>query len=539
MREIFEYIYDCNITRIAENRISFDFDLFDIVLECSNTIDIDEIFIDKLSENPPISELDFSLFPDNSVKSIFLRSYTYIEEFESGVKGRYESETSKTYLLFKIIRNINNVYPDAILNYNLGSLYMEDNCWMCSDFGWYYGFEIQIHDNYIYNKIFYDFIVNMNANTYTSIPKFYYPEKELKDNFEIKILNSNTKNRRLGYLKILLRMFQEQSKIPISKINSKFEKYSQNYNQHLEAYKNKKGNVIVTKTGYSAKPYIELAVSLGLIRKSAGIYEVGKVGKVYNILKEKIGNQDINPFLFSEFDTTFFLELLLKEDYWFLYAILEQAAITPNVSFKNLKKGFKQILLRQIKQFIDEAQIDNSKKVLPVKIVERRINDWKKPEIYMEHVLMPRLNWLYDMEFIEIKNDLSFQLTETGNKLLFNLAIWNDLALHKLVSPVNYIDNYFMKMIGSVLNLQNRYTKDTDNDFLKCLEDSFVLFKTLAPNRITFSLFTNYTKQILFWNHSVIVDTEDIKRVFEVQRVPKYIFKFQEHYKDGYIQKIN
>lgn len=157
----------------------------------------------------------------------------------------------------------------------------------------------------------------------------------------------------------------------------------------------------------------------------------------------------------------------------------------------------------------------------------------------MEHVLMPRLNWLYDMEFVELKSDLSFQLTETGNRLLFNLATWNDIALHKVVSPIAYIDNYFMKMMDLVLNFQNcKYTKETDDEFLKYLEDSFVLFRTLAPNRITFSLFANYTKQMLFWNSSVMVDTEDIKRVFELQRVPNYIYKFQEHYKDGYIQKI-
>jgi len=538
MREIFEYIYNCNITRIAENRISFDFDLFDIVLEFSDAVDFDEDFIDKLSENPPISELDFSLFSDDSVKCILLRKYVYVEEYELGVKGHYEYETSITYQLFEVVRNINKIYPEAMSGYNLGSLYIEDNCWMCPDYGWYYGFEIQIHDKYLHSKDFYNFLLSIDFKDQFSIPQFYNNAKELKDSFELRILNSNTKNRRLGYLKILLKMFQEQTKVPVSKIYTKFEKYSQNYNQYLEVYKNQKGNVIVTKTGYSAKPYIELALNLGLIRKSTGGYEVGKVGKVYSILKNKIDEADTNPFVFSKFDTTFFLELLLKEDYWFLYAILEQAATTPNILYKNLKKGFKQILLEQVRQFIDEAQIDNSKKVLPLKMIERRINDWKKPEVYMEHVLMPRLNWLYDMEFIELKSDLSFQLTETGERLLFNLSVWNDIALHKLVSPTAYIENYFMKMIDFIFNLQNqRYTKHVDDDFLKYLEDSFSLFKTLAPNRITFSLFANYTKQMLFWSNSVMVDTEDIKRAFELKRIPNYIFKYQEHYKDGYIQK--
>jgi hypothetical protein len=162
-------------------------------------------------------------------------------------------------------------------------------------------------------------------------------------------------------------MFQEQSKITLSKINNKFEKYCRDYNQFLERHKNKKGNVIVTKTGNSANPYIELAVNLGLIHKTVGIYQIGKISKVYNILKERIDNKTDNPFVFSKFDTAFFMELLLKEDYWLLYAILEQTAITPNIAYKYFKTDFKQILLTQIRQFIDEAQHHDSKKSSAIK----------------------------------------------------------------------------------------------------------------------------------------------------------------------------
>jgi len=540
MREIFEHIYNENIERIEEGRISFAFGCLDIVFELGN-VDIDDEILDNYRENPPVSEIDFSIFNSDSVSDMFLRGYTYIVESDDDETEYYGNENSITFQLFEFIRNINTVYPDAILDYYLGSLYIEDNCkaYGCPDVGWYYGFEIQINSKYWNDIDFYNFLTNLKLDNFgIDISNFYKIGKGLKDSFELKTLSSNTKNRRLGYLKILLKMLNEQTKIPVSKMNAKFEKYCQDYNSYLEVHKNQKGNVIVTKTGNSANPYIELAISLGLIHKAAGIYQVGKIGKVYNILKDKIEEQNDNPFVFSKFDTTFFLELLLKEDYWFLYAIMEQAAITPNIAYKNLKKEFKQILLTQIGQFIDDAQKNNSKKVLPLKIIERRINDWKKPEVYMEHVLMPRLNWLYDMELIELKNDLSFNLTESGKKLLYNLAIWNDIALHKLVSPVAYIDSYFMKMIDYVFDLKKqKYTKDADNNFIKCLEDSFTLFKTLAPNRITFSLFASYTKQILFWNNSVIVDTENIKKAFDLKKVSNYIFKYQEHYKDGYIQK--
>jgi hypothetical protein len=533
MKEIFEYIYNENIERIAEGRISFAFDYFDIVFELSDT-DIDDEILDNYSENPPVSKIDFSLFLLNDIKCVLLRTHLYIEKY-------YDREISVTCGLYDIIRKIKTKYPDSILEYNTGNLFVEQVCneWGCPDYGWYYGFEIQINTKYWNDVKFYNFLISINSPNFL-IPDFYNTRKELRDTFELKILNSNTKIRRLGYLKILLKMLNEQTKIPIAKMNAKFEKYCQDYEGCRKAHKNTKGNVIVTKTGNSANPYIELALSLGLIHKAAGVYQIGKTGKVYNVLKNKIDNTNENPFEFSQFDTTFFLELLLKEDYWFLYAILEQAAITPNIAYKTLKKDFKQVLLKQISQFIDEAQSGNSKKVLPLKLIERRINEWKKPEIYMEHVLMPRLNWLYDMEFIELKNDLSFNLTATGEKLLYNLAVWNDIALHKLVSPTAYIDNYFMKMINFVFDFQKEmWTQNSNTAFEEYIEDSFGLFKTLAPNRVTFSLCSNYTKQMLFWNNKGIVDTENIKKVFEGKQISGYIYKYQEHYKDGYIQKIN
>ena len=554
MREIFEYLRDNsnNIQstfRVKQGELLFDFDSFFIIIELSQNykdiiLDEGSIRITRKSEEFEdeyinLEEFDFTILESKEIHRIFIQNGSVLYYEELGRKETLNNYEPYTYIAYNIVKKINTQFSEAVEDYVIQPFCIDDSC-MCGDV-WEYGFQISISEKYWSDKSFFSYIINSIDKILPnfSFPEFYNTDKQLKDSFELNILNSNTKIRRLGYLKILLKMIKEQSKVPISKMNKKFEVYCQDYEHFLKQHKNQKGDVRVTKTGNSANPYIELAVSLGLIRKSAGAYEVGKIGKVYNILNEEIDKSEVNPFILSKFDITFFLELLLKEDFWFLYTILVQAAISPNIAYKNLKKDFKQILLCQIKEFIDEAQMDNSKKVLPLKIIERRINDWKKPEVYMEHVLMPRLNWLYDMDFIELKNDLSFQLSEMGNRLLFNLAAWNDIALHKVVAPTAYIDNYFMKMIDSVFEMQNqKYTKEADDEFTKCLEKSFVLFKTLAPNRITFSLFANYTKQILFWNHSVIIDTEDVKRAFELKRVPNYISKYQEHYKDGYIQKI-
>ena len=43
---------------------------------------------------------------------------------------------------------------------------------------------------------------------------------------------------------------------------------------------------------------------------------------------------------------------------------------------------------------------------------------------------------------------------------------------------------------------------------------------------------------MLFLNNSIIIETELIKDIFLKSSYPGYIYKYQEQFKDGYIQKI-
>ena len=69
-------------------------------------------------------------------------------------------------------------------------------------------------------------------------------------------------------------------------------------------------------------------------------------------------------------------------------------------------------------------------------------------------------------------------------------------------------------------------------------EESFGLFKTFAPNRVTFSVFGNYAKWKLYEEIACAIDIDDIVKGFLKRNQDKYIFKFQKFYNDGYIQRI-
>lgn len=71
----------------------------------------------------------------------------------------------------------------------------------------------------------------------------------------------------------------------------------------------------------------------------------------------------------------------------------------------------------------------------------------------------------------------------------------------------------------------------------KYLYSSFNLFKTLAPNRINFSQFVLYIKNMLFFKNNILLDEADLINIFGENKIPGYICKLQTQYKDGYIQK--
>jgi hypothetical protein len=553
MKKVFEYLLehcdkDESVVRSQESELWFSFSHFDIIFEySSNEGEYDDNDDYDYDAYYSISEFNFSTVKYDNLLNIYLQSSQPLCE-EDGLLPIQESlQKNYSYLMWQIAKDIQYKYLDSISKYDV-KIFCLNDC--CSGFGcpdpWMYGFQIVINREFWTNLSFFRHLINIDLKEYDyTVPEFYNKDIKIKSSFDIEILNSNTKIRRLGYFKILLKMMREQTKVPSSKINFRFEKYCKDYNHYLDSYKNQKGNIIETKTGNSASPYIEMAEVLGLIHKSGDGYDIGKYGRIYNIISNKLlEKKEENPFILSTFDIVFFLEILLQLDYWFLFAILEQAEITQSISYKKLKTEFKEILLVQIEKIIESAKEKkiNSAKILQLKMIQRRIKDWKKPEVYMEHVLMPRLNWLYDLNLISLEKDLSFTLTESGKKLVYHLFLWKDLEMHRIVSPTPYVNNYYLKMMNEVLGLNKPYRTSTLLErFFSYVDESFSLFKTLAPNRVTFSLMANYTKYILFLEDRGIIDSDDIKRLFESnsKNVEGYIFRYQEHYKDGYLQKKN
>ena len=84
------------------------------------------------------------------------------------------------------------------------------------------------------------------------------------------------------------------------------------------------------------------------------------------------------------------------------------------------------------------------KSLRKLKEIKKRVQAWTKADVYMEHVLMPRLNWLYDLDILVLKNDLSFEITPQGEILMRILASFNDYTHSFNIAPQKFFEYKFI-----------------------------------------------------------------------------------------------
>jgi len=316
---------------IAGIQISFGFES-DESIRNNDDINLQELQMEKLTK-------------------ITLSDYEYIGDRKD--INIYSPPTVLSDKLFWFVKAISEKYPVAIDNYRV-DLFFGDI--MCSSEPNYL-FEIEINRAFLNNTDFFDYIISLKYIDEQYIPPkaywnaFQQSNKRIFDNFELKILSTNTKVRRLGYFKILFDFFEYRQRVPEKIINKKFEEYSIQHLPALKTHKNDKGEIKKTKTGNSAKPYIELAADLELIYKLNDVYSKNKQIKVYDVLKLQYETKE-NPFQLQILDKLFFLEVIIKQDYIYLYTLMELIYLDGNTSYAVLKNKFQDCVIKNLSSLI-------------------------------------------------------------------------------------------------------------------------------------------------------------------------------------------
>ena len=453
----------------------------------------------------------------------------------------YTEDTTADYdvswKMFQMVKIIKSINPTAVKDYYVRDFLMDpyimegENIW--------YSYFIEIADDLKRDLQFISAITDLldNHQTETSFNELIFKGIDITPKYELKHLTTNTKVRRLGYFKGIISLFKDNPILLERPLLKKIGETATEYEDALLHYKNAKGVIKQTKNGSGARPYVEAAQGMNLITKVGNGYELGKVSRAYNAFP----CESISPFELDVLDKAFFLETILRYDYLYIFTLLEYAFTAQCPSYRNLKREYQQLLLKNLQLMKEAANRADSIKKYNIQTAERRIGEWKKPEVYLEHVLMPRLNWLFDLDLIVLHDNLSFGLTVEGVRLFSAICGWRDLEGLYVVDSAPYLDAMFMKIFSYTYD-SDKFVRlqDTDVDSLltSYLEESFNLFKTFARNRVTFSVFVNYAKWRLYKDEHVAIDTDDIKNNFLKQNTGKYVFKFQKFYNDGYIQKL-
>ena len=449
-----------------------------------------------------------------------------------------ENSISYTASMYAMIKQIQERFPDAIERYAVDTILLDDcDLYGCPENA-EYGFRIYLREGFWEDNANLQELTTERWRTEIAYQSYYspIPGKKLTDDYHFDFLGTNTKVRRLGYLGLLLSLFEDSPSIAKKNFGRLLEQKAQENQDALTAYKNQKGAITPTKTGVSAAPYIRLALEIGVIREMTGHYELGKMGRVYLEARKVVQERQTNPFELTTFEKVFWLERLLESDYVYLHTLLEYAFLEVSPSYADLRKKFDSLVLDALERLHSSAYETLTKMALRNAI--QRIKGWKKPEVYLEHILMPRLNWLYDLGLLELRKDLTFELTQEARLLFFNLAEWRDLGRADVCNPATYLDAYYMHIANDIFYGGQGGSCDNAEEALEeTLTYSFEHFRTMAPNRVTYSVYQAFAKYTLLLGKATVIEATDIKDRYLPSIADRYVFMFQRYYNDGFIQK--
>ena len=359
---------------------------------------------------------------------------------------------------------------------------------------------------------------------------------------QFSILQSNTKARRIGYLKDIIDKFNDSNYYPVNYLAKKIELDAYHFDHQLFSYKTEysgddKGLIKITKTGNSAVPYIEMLIKLNLVTEVNRSYILTKQAKVYSVLRKAKDMQfsSQNIFKLDILDKAFFLQKIFEIDGLYMSAVLDIITfLNKTVSTTEIKGFFQNYIIDEIDRVTINYSISNDLKRTGNEL-KKRIKSWKKPEIYLGHIIEPRLNWLLDLELISIckQNKNAYLLTEAGKRLTEILtALYEETEL-KSISLKFVFSNYLLQILEYTYQLKGLKKEFANTLVEKYILEAFKLFKTEAPNRIAASQAIEYVSFKAFLNDHTIMEATEIKDYLLIKNIHNFALDWFASEGDG------
>ncbi|GAA6765700.1 hypothetical protein AAFH68_16380 [Flavobacterium sp. CGRL1] len=349
------------------------------------------------------------------------------------------------------------------------------------------------------------------------------------ENSNLNIVQSNTKTRRLGYLKLIIELFEHSNYFPITYLSKKIEIDSFLYENDLREYGKEntgddKGLIKKTAIGSSAQPYIDLLEELNLLTQINNSYILTKQCKVYFHLHKYFkdnSSKDNNLFQLDQLDKLFFLRQILVSDSLYIWSIIDIIFIARKpMSTMSIKKIFTEYVINELELNQQYSQNNTLKK--KILVVKSRITSWKKPLTYLEHIVEPRINWLVDLGILELNaesKEKQYFFTKEGLNLVAILCQVFSKKLNKQLVLKSFMEMNYLSVFNYIFGLSKEKISAANIKIEEYLLEAFKIFKTEAPNKIAASQAIDYVCFKLFLVDGFIIEFEDLKKYLEGSNV--------------------
>ncbi len=330
---------------------------------------------------------------------------------------------------------------------------------------------------------------------------------------ELRILGStNTQTRRLGYIVQICKLLAD-SYAPNTVLQKRIEGWAEENNSALRKHVSDKGQLGRSARSYGARRYIQLAQKLHLITNISGYLRPTVTGRVLLKLDNKSG-QD-NPFRLGNKTILLFLFQLLLLDADYLLPTLQ---LTHSYDKQDqLLEVYQKTLSNRLR--VMETEIKSL--LLRSEAHERleTIARWTNPVKYLEHIVLPRLHWLLDLELLDWNSFQALRIFEpsaAGAYLINHIPVLDRHLFANRSWCQNILPSVLTQGFGFECTLWHLLDEESQMSLVEEYVDiGFRLFHTEIQYRISAYQLALFMILDLSFEKNIAVGLEDIKQAFK------------------------
>lgn len=362
--------------------------------------------------------------------------------------------------------------------------------------------------------------------------------KNITDIDDLREINSShTTVRRLDVISQFVKKIGLR-KVPKEILKKELIKWSSELEEVDQEYSKKRGKLVEKgKPTTAFEKYIKIMSDIGLITSLGHTLSLTRIG---NVLYQFIDCKNDYDYKLIYSERLFYLYILLSKDAdYFLLAVDIIASVGGKINQSESQKKFVndiEIRLKEKRNFSSsQAKLKISEKLRVIKY------DWQRAEVYAEHILAPRFEWLVDLGVVDThreKSNTYYKISRKGIHFLSTIPNLNKTLIHDINQK--WLNNSFF-MSSLCLYEKNKVIEwkdcsvETQEEYLgEVLLKSYKLFSGGKALRIALAPFLIYSSIYLVSEKKIKIELIEILQKLE----NSFTFK-NRIYKLFYAARIN